>query len=212
VPLNTALDLTPQSGPKIVAILIAGIGPSAFPNYQLGGPSMSRSSSRPTVEECSPYYFTYIQLVPDGDIVDTLQAQHADIHALLKHVTDAHAAASPAPTEWSIKQVVAHLSDTERLFAFRALWFARGEQTALPGMEPNPWVAITDANARALSDLLTEFDQVRAASLSLFANLDSAAWKRRGSASGNVISVRALAWIIAGHERHHNRSLREQYL
>jgi hypothetical protein len=79
-------------------------------------------------------------------------------------------------------------------------------------MEPNPWVALTNSNARSLSDLLAEFDQVRAASIALFANLDAAAWARRGVASDNVISVRALAWIIAGHELHHNRSLREQYL
>jgi hypothetical protein len=173
---------------------------------------MSLSFSRPTAEECSPYYFTYIQLVPDGDIVHTLQTQHAEIHALLKHTTDADASVHPAPDEWSIKQVVAHLSDTERLFSFRALWFARGEQSALPGMEPNPWVAITDANARSMSDLLAEFDHVRATSISLFANLDTAAWQRRGTASGTVMSVRALAWIIAGHELHHNRSLREEYL
>lgn len=167
---------------------------------------------RPAADECSPYYFTYINLVPDCDIVQQLQSQHADIHALLKHTTDAAGSARPAPSEWSIKEVVAHLSDAERLFAFRALWFARGEQAALPGMEPNPWVAITHSNARALSDLLAEFDQVRAASISLFANLDASAWSRRGIASDNVISVRALAWIIAGHELHHNRSLREQYL
>jgi DinB superfamily len=173
---------------------------------------MSLLSSRPAADECSPYYFTYIQLVPDGDIVHTLQSQHTDIHTLLKNTADVHASAHPAPSEWSIKQVVAHLSDTERLFTFRALWFARGEQSELPGMEPNPWVAITDANARTLSDLLAEFDHVRAASISLFANLDAPAWQRRGIASGNVMSVRALAWIIAGHELHHNRSLREQYL
>ena len=173
---------------------------------------MSRSFSRPAEDECSPYYFTYINLVPEGDIVQTLQSQHADIHTLLNNTTEVSASAQPAPGEWSIKQVVAHLSDAERLFSFRALWFARGEQAALPGMEPDPWVAITDANARPLSDLLAEFDQVRAASLSLFANLDEAAWLRRGLASGNIVSVRALAWIIAGHELHHNRSLREQYL
>jgi hypothetical protein len=173
---------------------------------------MSPLFSRPTGDECSQYYFTYIQLVPDGDIVQTLQTQHTDIHTLLKNTTDADASAQPAPGEWSIKQVVAHLSDAERLFSFRALWFARGEQSALPGMEPNPWVAIMDANARALSDLLAEFDHVRAASIALFANLDTAAWQRRGIASGNVMSVRALAWIIAGHELHHNRSLREEYL
>jgi len=173
---------------------------------------MSPLFSRPAADECSSYYFTYIQLVPDGDIVQILRAQHAGIHELLKHTTDADASAFPAPGEWSIKQVVAHLSDTERLFSFRALWFARGEQSELPGMEPNPWVAISNANTRALSDLLAEFDQVRAASISLFANLDAAAWQRRGIASGNVVSVRALAWIIAGHELHHNRSLREDYL
>jgi hypothetical protein len=173
---------------------------------------MSHLLARPTADECSAYYFTYIQQVPDGDIIHSLQTQHADIHTLLRDTTDQQASASPAPGEWSIKQVIAHLSDTERLFSFRALWFARGEQSALPGMEPNPWVAITDANARAVSDLLAEFDHVRAASLALFANLDIAAWQRRGIASDKIMSVRALAWIIAGHELHHNRSLREAYL
>lgn len=167
---------------------------------------------RPAMQECSAYYHTYIQLVPDGDIVQTLQAQHATIHSLLQPVSESSASLAPAPGEWSIKQVVAHLSDAERLFAFRALWFARGEQSALPGMEPNPWVAISDANARALGDLLAEFDHVRAASIALFANLDAAAWQRGGVASDNPVSVRALAWIIAGHELHHNRSLREVYL
>ena len=173
---------------------------------------MSAVFSRPTVDECGAYYFGYVQLVPDGDIVQMLQTQHADIHALLKSTTDTTAAVAPAPGEWSIKQVVAHLSDTERLFSFRALWFARGEQSALPGMEPNPWVENSNSNARALSDLLAEFDQVRAASIALFANLDAAAWQRQGTASGNLMSVRALAWIISGHELHHNRSLREEYL
>ena len=168
--------------------------------------------TRPTPEECSPYYFSYIQLVPDGDIVHTLENQHTDIHDLLKRTSETQASARPAPSEWSIKEVVAHLSDAERLFSFRALWFARGEESPLPGMEPNPWVAITDSNARALRDLLTDFDYVRAASLALFANLDEAAWERQGTASGKIMSVRALAWIVAGHERHHNRSLREVYL
>lgn len=173
---------------------------------------MNQRFSRPAADECSPYYFNYISLVPDGDIVHTLQTQHVEVHDLLHDTTDANASASPALGEWSIKQVLQHLIDTERLFAFRALWFARGEQTALPGMEPNPWTAITNANARTMIDLLAEFDQVRAANVSLFTHLDTPAWERRGSASGSVVSVRALAWIIAGHERHHNRSLREQYV
>ena len=168
--------------------------------------------ARPAVEECSPYYFTYIQLVPDGDIVRTLQAQYAEVHDLLKDMPEAKAMASPALGEWSVKQVLLHLSDTERLFCFRALWFARGEQAALPGMEPDPWVTIADANACDVSDLLAEFAHVRAATVCFFANLDTAAWVRSGSASGHLVSVRALAWIIAGHELHHNRSLRSQYV
>lgn len=173
---------------------------------------MSLLSQRPAPNECSPYYFSYIELVPDGNILETLQTQHTDIHTILQHTTDATAATRPAPEEWSIKEVIAHLSDIERLFAFRALWFARGEQAPLPGMEPNPWVALTNANSRTTSDLLSEFDEVRAASVSLFRNLDQAAWERHGSASGMTMSVRAFAWIIAGHERYHNRSLREDYL
>lgn len=172
---------------------------------------MSSRSTRPAADECIPYYFTYIQLVPDGDIVAALQSQHTRMQELLAGANDATSSVSSAPGEWSIKQVIAHLSDTERLFSFRALWFARGEQSALPGMEPDPWVAISDANARSMNDLLAEFKQLRAASIALFANLDQAAWERRGIASDNVMSVRALAWIIAGHELHHERSLRENY-
>ena len=168
--------------------------------------------ARPAEGEAIAYYFTYIRLVPDGDIVATLRAQHAQVHALVGQLSEALAEQQPAPGEWSIKEVIAHLSDAERLFAFRALWFARGEQAALPGMEPNPWVELSGASARPLADLLAEFDQVRAATLALFGNLDAAAWGRGGSASGAHVSVRALAWIIAGHELHHSRSLRDDYL
>ena len=173
---------------------------------------MNPRLSRPSADECSEYYFRYIQLVPDGDIVHTLQAQHAEVHDLFKGMSEAKAAARPAPGEWSAKQVLLHLIDTERLFCFRALWFARGEQAPLPGMEPDPWAAIIDANARDLSDLLGEFAHLRAANVAFFAGLDNAAWLRGGIASDNIMSVRALAWIIAGHERHHNRSLREEYI
>ena len=95
---------------------------------------MGFAQTRPAAQECSAYYHTYIQLVPDGEIVQTLRAQHTAIHSLLQPVDDGQASRAPAPGEWSIKQVVAHLSDAERLFSFRALWFARGEQAALPGM------------------------------------------------------------------------------
>lgn len=170
----------------------------------------SHTFVRPAADEHSLYYGSYIQLVPDGDILQTLHTQHAEINKLLCDMADDQAMASPAPGEWSVKQVVVHLSDTERLFAFRALWFARGEMSALPGMEPDPWMANQDANARPLADLLAEYAHLRAASVAFFANLDGAAWQRRGTASGTAISVRALAWLLAGHERHHINALREQ--
>ena len=173
---------------------------------------MNPRIARPSVDECSPYYLTYVQLVPDGDIVRTLQTQQMEIHDLFRNMSEAKAMANHTPGAWSPKQVLLHLSDTERLFCFRALWFARGEQAALPGMEPEPWVANSDANGRDLSDLLAEFAHVRAASVYVFANLDNAAWMRRGTASGSQVSVRALAWIIAGHELHHIRSLRQEYI
>src|SRR5262245_31407587 len=99
---------------------------------------MNPSIARPSADECSQYYFTYIPLVPDGDIVRTLQTQHAEMHDLLNDKTEAQAASSPAPGAWSAKQVLLHLIDTERLFCFRALWFARGEQAALPAWSQTP--------------------------------------------------------------------------
>jgi uncharacterized damage-inducible protein DinB len=169
---------------------------------------MNLRTTRPTAAECTPYYHTYIQLVPNGDIVNILQTQHQQIHDLLKGMSEDKATASSAAGEWSTKQVLQHLIDAERLFAFRSLWFARGEQSPLQGMQPETWVAITDANARTLADLLAEFNQVRMTTVAFFEYLKDAAWLRSGSASGNLVSVRALAWIIAGHELHHNLSLR----
>lgn len=172
---------------------------------------MHARAMRPTATEASPYYATYIALVPDGDILATLQQECSTLHALLVDVPDDIATAVPAAGEWSIKQVVQHLNDAERLFAFRALWFARGEVAALPGMEPNPWVSNTEANTRTMRDLLDEAAHIRATTVTLFAQLDEAAWQRAGIASDVSINVRALAWLIAGHELHHQRSLREVY-
>jgi DinB superfamily len=171
---------------------------------------MSPDHERPAADEASDYYRTYIALVPDGGIVPTLQAQQARLLALLQGVSEPQALAYPAPGEWSVKQVVQHLIDTERLFCFRALWFARGEQAALPGMEPDPWMALTDPQTRTLDDLLREYGHVRAASSAFFSSLTPAAWLRRGTASGALISVRALAWLIAGHTQHHISALEHQ--
>ena len=173
---------------------------------------MTTPSQRPAAGEYNTYYATYTKLVPDGEILQTLQSQHQVLQAAVGGVGEAKANARPAAGEWSIKEVIGHLIDSERLFGFRAMWFARGETAALPGMEPNPWVTHANFNTRSLSDLLDEFEHVRDASRLFFEGLDAAAWARTGSASGFPVSVRALAWIIAGHELHHFASLREKYL
>jgi hypothetical protein len=162
--------------------------------------------------ECNSYYHAYTRLVPDGDIVATLKVQQGGMRAALAGMSEAKAEACPASGEWSTKQVLCHLIDTERLFVFRAMWFARGETTDLPGMQPDPWVALAGAQARPLADLLDEFEHLRAVSVAFFANLDEAAWRRGGNASGFHFTVRALAWITAGHERHHLASLRDKYI
>jgi hypothetical protein len=173
---------------------------------------MSVREERPDPAECNSYYHTYTRLVPDGDIVATLRDQQGGLRAGLAGMDETKAEVSPAPGEWSTKQVLCHLIDTERLFVFRAMWFARGETTDLPGMQPDPWVALAGAQARPLADLLAEFDHLRAASIAFYASLDDTAWMRAGKASGFPITVRALAWISAGHERHHLISLREKHL
>ncbi|MFN8476452.1 MAG: DinB family protein [Kouleothrix sp.] len=169
---------------------------------------MSLLHTRPSAAESSPYYFGYIRLVPDGDIIETLRLQLAEVQGLLRSVA---AGAQPAAEAWSINQELAHMSDAERLLGFRALWFARGETAALPGMDPDLWMARIEPGGRTLPDLLAEFAQVRAASIALFAGLNAAAWEQRGDAGGHTMSVRAWVWSVAGHAQHHINNWRAQY-
>lgn len=166
---------------------------------------------RPDPSEQAAYYDTYIRLVPAGDIVQTLSRQHDDTQALLRGLSDAQARWRPAPAEWSVKQVVGHMLDTERVFALRALWFARGGEQALPGFSQTEWMACCDFDAQPLADLLAEWAHCRASNLQLFAGFDDAAWARGGIASGNPSTVRTWIWCIAGHELHHLESLRTVY-
>ena len=173
---------------------------------------MKWRTERPAEGESAPYYRTYIDAVPAGDIVRTLQDQIAETSALLAGISEAKAEHRYAPGKWSIKEVVGHLADAERVFAYRALRFARGDATPLASFDENAWVPAAGLDARTLADLAAEFQAVRGASVSLFGSLDDAAAMRRGTASGKEVVVRALAWISAGHERHHARVLRERYL
>lgn len=168
--------------------------------------------TRPEANEYATYYERYISLVPEADLVETLERQGAETLALLRGLSEEKGAHRYEPGKWSIKQLVGHVSDGERIFSYRALAFARGDGQSLPGMEQDEWMAGADFDARTLSELIDEFEIVRAATLHLLRHLSPEAWMRRGTASDSEITVRALAYIIAGHETHHVQVLRERYL
>jgi len=168
--------------------------------------------AKPEANEYATYYEKYVSLVPDTDIVETLSRQNEETLALLRGITEERAEHRYEPGKWSIKQVVGHLIDAERIFAYRALAIARGDKARLPGMEQDEYMAGADFDSRTLADLAEEFSHVRRANVIMFKNLDADRWSRRGVASDNEVTVRALAYIIAGHEAHHVRILRERYL
>ena len=166
----------------------------------------------PDRTEASEYYFTYINQVKEGDIRQILESQAGETLGLLRGISEEQSRHRYAPDKWSIRQVLSHVNDTERAFVFRALWFARGFDSPLPSYDQNIAISGADADSRSWSSHLDEFAAVRAATVALFQNLPDVAWARRGIASGNTFSVRALAYITAGHVTHHMRILRERYL
>jgi hypothetical protein len=170
------------------------------------------TTTAPDRTEAAEYYFTYIDQVPAGDICDILAAQLTDTLALLSDVSDDQSLIRYAPDKWSIRQVVSHLNDTERLSVFRALWFARGFDSPLPSFDQNVAMATAGADERPWRSHVEEFQAVRAATLAFFRNLPDEAWTRRGVASGYPFTVRALAYMSAGHVSHHVKILRERYL
>ncbi len=168
--------------------------------------------NRPEATEYAPYYGRYISLVPQGDIQNTLDQQLGTTLRLLRVVSETQADSRYAPGKWSIKEVVGHIIDTERIFAYRALRFAWGDRTPLPGFEQDDYVRFGSLAECKLSDLAREFEFVRQGSLCLFRRLNDEAWQRHGMASDEEVSVRALAYIIAGHELHHVGILETRYL
>ncbi len=167
---------------------------------------------RPDASEYAPFYGTYVGTVPEGDLLQLLEEQRRATQALLAGIPEPRALHRYAPGKWSIKEVVGHLLDSERVFCYRALRFARGDQTALSGFDENVYVPAGKFDARPLGELAAELDAVRRATIALFGSFDAAALARRGTANGKEVSVRALAYIVAGHERHHVAILRERYL
>jgi len=167
--------------------------------------------ARPEPTEYSSYHEGYISLVPGNDILSTLDSQRRQSLILLSGRDESEGDFRYAPGKWSVKEVLGHVCDSERIFTYRALRIARGDRTPLAGFEQDDYIRNGPFAAREFPDLIEDYIAVRRATLTLFRNLDEAAWMRRGVANNNEISVRALAYITAGHELHHRRILEEKY-
>jgi DinB superfamily len=183
--------------------------PNSTPPYRL----------RPEPGEYAPYYDRYISLVhpnndnaAGNDIFAALEGQRRRTLLLLSGHCEADGDLRYAPDKWSLKEVVGHLNDSERILSYRALRIGRSDQTPIEGFEQDDYVRNSPFARRPLADLIEDYIAVRRATLTLFRNLDESAWTRRGTANQNEISVRALAYVIAGHELHHRKILEEKYL
>lgn len=166
---------------------------------------------RPDPSEHVPYFSRYIDLVPETDILGAIERQTMETQRLLSKIDESRAGYRYAPDKWSIRQVVGHIEDSERVFAYRALSIARGEQQPLPGFDEKAWMLTAPFDSSTLRQRTESFGFVRRSTIELFRSLDDEAWERSGVANNNPISVRALAYIVAGHERHHLGVLRERY-
>ena len=166
---------------------------------------------RPQDAEAAPYYFTYINQVTGDDVVQTIESQLEESRAFFSGISEERSLYRYAPEKWSFREVLNDIADTERAFAFRALWFARGVETPLPSYDQNVAASGAGADGVSWAAHVEEFRRVRLATVSLFRNMPSEGWTRSGIASDNPFTVRALAYIIAGHLAHHMKILRERY-
>lgn len=171
-----------------------------------------RQMTRPQNTEAASYYFKYIDLITSDDIVGVIQSQMGEMLQLLEGISDEKSLSSYEPGKWTIREVLNHVNDGERVFLSRAFWFARGFQDALPSFEQDLAVQAAQANQTPWSELVDEFRNVRLSSISFFKNLPADAWNLTGVASDASVSVNAIAYIIAGHVAHHTNVLRERYL
>ena len=169
------------------------------------------SPGRPDADECLPYYFTYIDLVPHGHVVTVLERQITESAAFLAAFTPDQTRWREAPGEWNIVEIVGHLADTERVFEYRALRIARADPVMWTKVEFPDYAAAANFQARPLGDVLAEYLAVRVAFVAFLRGLDAAAWERRAPADWTIRSVRAIAYTMAGHELHHLASIRRQH-
>ena len=171
----------------------------------------SLNPGRPGADECLPYYFNYIDLVPDGPIVDRLERQIGESAALLAGFTPEQALRREGPKEWNAVEIVGHLADTERVFAYRALVIARADPATWSSVEFEDYAAAASFARRPLGDVVSELRAVRAAFVALLRGLDAAAWARRAPAEWTLRSVRAVAYCMTGHEIHRVADIRRQH-
>ena len=170
------------------------------------------SVGRPEKSEYAFYYETYISLVEGNDVIANLEAQILETSALLEGVSEIAGTFRYAEGKWSVKELIGHIIDTERVMAYRALRIARNDQTPIEGFEQEPYIENSNFDARNMNSLIEEFAALRRSNIIMFSNFAETAWTRMGTASENPVSARALAYIIAGHELHHIKILRERYL
>jgi hypothetical protein len=166
----------------------------------------------PERSEAAEYYFKYIDRIKNSDIISVLEGQAAETVTFLRGISEAKSLHRYAPEKWSIRQLWGHVSDAERVFVSRALWFARGFDSPLPSFEQEIAVQAAQSDSVPWAEHVHEFLQIRLATIAFFRNLPAEAWKRTGSASGFQFTVRAMAYIVAGHTSHHAAILRERYL
>jgi DinB family protein len=174
-------------------------------------PRTDPGPGRPDADECLPYYFEYIGLVPDGPIVARLERQIGETAAYLAKFTPEQAVWREAPGEWNAREIVGHLADVERVFSYRALLIARADPVTWTQIEFGGYATAADFQARPLGDVVAEYTAVRAAFVALLRGLDAAAWERRAPPDWTLRSVRAVAYCMAGHELHHLASVRGQH-
>jgi len=167
--------------------------------------------TRPDRSEYADFYADYIAKVPDGDVIAFLSAQPGSYRKLLSRVSDQMASARPQPGKWNVKEIVGHLCDAERIQSYRALRFARGDQNELHGFEQDDYVREAHSDTRSLADLLNEFEAVRSSTVALVKSFPPDVGQRSGVANGAPVTVRAMAYIIAGHTQHHYDLLKQRF-
>jgi hypothetical protein len=172
----------------------------------------STTRVRPDATEYAPFYAGYVAAVPEGDVLVAVRAGAGELISALQAIPETRGGFRYAEGKWSIREMIGHMIDAERIFAYRALRLARGDATPLPSFEQNDYVQTAGSDRRPLADLIDEMRVVRESTILLLASLPEEAWTRRGAVSGREVSVRALAYILTGHARHHLTVLRERYL